>query len=82
MKLVLQQNRVAEEGLLTGSLLAYVRFTDLVASTSRVEDEDAPAVAKVQRVLRAVIRETRDCEVVRKCKVGGDGCMESQLLVN
>ena len=59
-----------EEGLLTGSLLDYVNFTELLASTTHVQDEDAPAIAKVQRVLRRVIRETDDCQVVRKYKVG------------
>ena len=58
-----------EEGLLTGSLLDYVNFTELLASTTNVQDEDAPAIAKVQRVLRKVIKETNDCQVVRKYKV-------------
>ena len=62
-----------EEALLTGSLLDYVNFTELLASTTHVQDEDAPAIAKVQRVLRRVIRETDDCQVVRKYKVGGLG---------
>ena len=63
------QGKVKEEGLLTGSLLDYVNFTELLASTTHVPDEDAPAIAKVQRVLRRVIRETDDCKVVRKYKV-------------
>ena len=58
---------------MTGSLLDYVNFTELLASTTHVQDEDAPAIAKVQRVLRRVIRETDDCQVVRKYKVGGLG---------
>ena len=63
------QRKVKEEGLLTGSLLDYVNFTELLASTTHVPDEDAPAIAKVQRVLRRVIRETDDCQVFRKYKV-------------
>ena len=58
-----------EEGLLTGSLLDYVNFTELLASTTNVQDEDAPAIAKVQRVLRRVIKETNDCQIVHKYKV-------------
>ena len=53
-----------------GSLLDFVNFTELLASTTNVQDEDAPAVAKVQKVLRRVIKETNDCQVVRKYKVG------------
>ena len=61
---------------MTGSLLDYVNFTELLASTTHVQDEDAPAIAKVQRVLRRVIRETDDCQVVRKYKVGLDKVSE------
>ena len=55
---------------MTGSLLDYVSFTELLASTTNMEEEDAPAIVKVQRVLRRVIRETNDCQVMRKYKVG------------